>query len=139
MGREVHKCNEGAPEPNVFARKPLVELSNQHEYMKLKARYESLQRSQRDLLGEELGPLSSNELESLERLMEGYKVRSLQLNPTEEDVSYGRQPPQPYGDSFFHQLDCEPTLQIGYQIDQIAVPVSAMGPSVNNYMPGWLR
>ncbi|KAK2636817.1 hypothetical protein Ddye_031609 [Dipteronia dyeriana] len=159
--------------------------------MKLKARYEALQRSQRNLLGEELGPLSSKELESLERqldmslkqirstrtqymldqltdlqqkehllseanntlkqrmihetwgfaglqLMEGYQVSSLQLNPSAEDVGYGRQPPQPHGDSFFHQLDCEPTLQIGYQPDQIAVHGSAAGPSVNNYMPGWL-
>ncbi|XLR44424.1 hypothetical protein HN51_028550, partial [Arachis hypogaea] len=43
------------------------ELSSQQEYMKLKARYEALQRSQRNLMGEDLGPLSSKELESLER------------------------------------------------------------------------
>lgn len=171
------KCNYGAPEPNVSAREAL-ELSSQQEYMKLKARYEALQRSQRNLLGEELGPLSSKELESLERqldmslkqirstrtqymldqlsdlqhkehllseanktlkhrLMEGYQVSSLQLNPSAEDVGYPRQPPQPQGDTFFHPLECEPTLQIGYQTDPIAVGTAA-GPSVNNYMPGWL-
>ncbi|KAL5760222.1 hypothetical protein ACOSP7_018725 [Xanthoceras sorbifolium] len=171
------KCNYGAPEPNVSTREAL-ELSSQQEYMKLKARYEALQRSQRNLLGEELGPLSSKELESLERqldmslkqirstrtqymldqltdlqhkehllseanktlkqrLMEGYQVSSLQLNPNAED-GY-RQPPQPHqADTFFHQLECEPTLQIGgYQPDPIAVGMAA-GPSVNNYMPGWL-
>ncbi|XVF02786.1 hypothetical protein REPUB_Repub04eG0204100 [Reevesia pubescens] len=157
------KCNYGAPETNVSAREAL-ELSSQQEYLKLKARYEALQRSQRNLLGEDLGPLSSKELESLERqldsslkqirstrehllneanktlkqrLMEGYQVNSLQLNPNPEDVGYGRQPAhQPQGDCFFHPLECEPTLQIGYQHDPISVVTA--GPSVNNYMTGWL-
>ncbi|KAH9772532.1 developmental protein SEPALLATA 3 [Citrus sinensis] len=62
------KCNYGAPEPNVSAREAL--LSSQQEYLKLKARYEALQRSQRNLLGEELGPLNSKELESLERQLD---------------------------------------------------------------------
>ncbi|KAE8723906.1 Agamous-like MADS-box protein AGL9-like protein [Hibiscus syriacus] len=82
----------------------------------LKARYEAFQRSQGNLLGEDLGPLSRKELESLERqpdsslklirstrehllneanrtlkqrLMEGYQVNSLQSNPNVEDVGYG--------------------------------------------------
>ncbi|KAL4319147.1 hypothetical protein GQ457_18G022720 [Hibiscus cannabinus] len=176
------KCNYGAPETNVSAREAL-ELSSQQEYLKLKARYEALQRSQRNLLGEDLGPLSSKELESLEkqldsslkqirsmrtqymldqlgdlrrkeqllneanknlkqRLIEIYQVNSLQLNPNVEDVGYGRQPAHhhhhhhPQDDGFFHPLECEPTLQIGYHPD----PISAIdaGPSVNNYMGGWL-
>lgn len=166
-------CNYGAPETNVSAREAL-ELSSQQEYLKLKARYEALQRSQKNLLGEDLGPLSSKELESLERqldsslkqirgirtqymldqltdlqrkehllneanrtlkqrLVEGYQLNSLQLNPSAEDVAYGRQM-HPQGDAFFHPLDCEPTLQIGYQTD----PISVAGPSVSNYMGGWL-
>ncbi|KAJ4710806.1 MADS-box transcription factor [Melia azedarach] len=172
------KCNYGAPEPNVSTREAL-ELSSQQEYLKLKARYEALQRSQRNLLGEELGPLSSKELESLERqldmslkqirstrtqymldtltdlqhkehllseanktlkqrLMEGYQVSTLQLNPSAEDVGYGLKPAQTHqGDTFFHPLECEPTLQIGYQpADPISVVTA--GPSVNNYMTGWL-
>ncbi|GAU45080.1 hypothetical protein TSUD_85660 [Trifolium subterraneum] len=40
------KCNYGAPETNVSAREAL-ELSSQQEYLKLKARYEALQRSER--------------------------------------------------------------------------------------------
>ncbi|CAL2230694.1 unnamed protein product [Prunus armeniaca] len=63
------KCNYGAPETNVSAREAL-ELSSQQEYLKLKARYEALQRNQRNLLGEDLGPLSSKELESLERQLD---------------------------------------------------------------------
>nr|AXR86365.1 agamous-like 9 [Kerria japonica] len=170
------KCNYGAPEPNVSTREAL-ELSSQQEYLKLKARFEALQRNQRNLLGEDLGPLSSKELESLERqldmslkqirstrtqcmldqltdlqrkehmlneanktlkqrLFEGYHVNSLQLNPNADE--YGRQQAQAHhqGDGFFHPLDCEPTLQIGYQNDPISVVTA--GPSVSNYMPGWL-
>ncbi|KAE8687933.1 Agamous-like MADS-box protein AGL9-like protein [Hibiscus syriacus] len=174
------KCNYGAPETNVSAREAL-ELSSQQEYLKLKARYEALQRSQRNFLGEDLGPLSSKELESLEkqldfslkqirsmrtqymldqladlrrkeqllneanknlkqRLIESYQVNSLQLNPNADDVGYGgRHPahhPHPHDDGFFHALECEPTLQIGYQHDPISVV--DVGSSVNNYMMGWL-
>ncbi|CAH8381649.1 unnamed protein product [Eruca vesicaria subsp. sativa] len=65
------KCNYGAPEPNVPSREALaVELSSQQEYLKLKERYEALQRTQRNLLGEDLGPLSTKELESLERQLD---------------------------------------------------------------------
>ncbi|KAA8528954.1 hypothetical protein F0562_033557 [Nyssa sinensis] len=179
------KCNYGAPEPNVSTREAL-ELSSQQEYLKLKARYEGLQRSQRNLLGEDLGPLNSKELESLERqldmslkqirstrtqymldqltdlqrkehalneanktlkqrfsmqLLEGNQVNSLQWNPNAQEVEYVRQPAEPHADAFFHQLECEPTLQIGYQTDPItaaAAAAAAAGPSVNNYMAGWL-
>ncbi|ONK72815.1 uncharacterized protein A4U43_C04F23520, partial [Asparagus officinalis] len=40
------------------------------EVSKLKAKFESLQRSQRHLLGEDLGPLSVKELQQLERQLE---------------------------------------------------------------------
>ncbi|KAF8018403.1 hypothetical protein BT93_H3327 [Corymbia citriodora subsp. variegata] len=63
------KCNYGALESNPSARESL-ELSCQQEYLGLKARYEALQRTQRNLLGEELGPLSTKELESLERQLD---------------------------------------------------------------------
>lgn len=53
------------------------------------------------------------------QLMEGYQVNTLQLNPSAEDCGYGLKPAQPQGDPFFHPLDCEPTLQIGY------APISA--------------
>ncbi|PKI76983.1 hypothetical protein CRG98_002486 [Punica granatum] len=159
------KCSYNAMEPTVSAKEASLELSSQQEYLKLKARYEALQKTQRNLLGEELGPLSSKELESLERqldaslkqirstrtqymldqlselqrkLMEGYQAANLlQLNPAaDHEVGYGRQgaPPQP--DGLFHQLDCEPTLHIGYQPDPVAAVTA--GPSANNFMPGWL-
>ncbi|CAN1152573.1 Agamous-like MADS-box protein MADS4 [Linum perenne] len=179
------KCNYGAPEATVSAREAL-EISSQQEYLKLKARYEALQRSQRNLLGEDLGPLSTKELESLERqldmslkqirstrtqymldqltdlqrkehllneannnlkqrLMEGYQIsNTLQLNTGPEEVDYGRHQAQPQGDhGFFHPLDCEPSLHIGYHHEEqdptmTDLTVATAGPSVNNYMPGWL-
>uniref|UniRef100_A0AAU7LJE9 MADS47 n=1 Tax=Hippophae rhamnoides TaxID=193516 RepID=A0AAU7LJE9_9ROSA len=173
------KCNYGPPETNVSAKEALVlELSSQQEYFKLKARYEALQRNQRNLLGEDLGHLSSKELESLERqldmslkqirstrtqymldqltdlqykehflneanktlkqrLMEGYQISALQLNPNADEMGYGRQTAHPQDDGFFHPLECEPTLQIGYQPVETSTVITAC-PSMNNYMPGWL-
>ncbi|XP_010460483.1 PREDICTED: developmental protein SEPALLATA 3 isoform X4 [Camelina sativa] len=176
------KCNYGAPEPNVPSREALAELSSQQEYLKLKERYDALQRTQRNLLGEDLGPLSSKELESLERqldsslkqiralrtqfmldqlndlqskermltetnktlrlrLADGYQM-PLQLNPNPEDHVdlYGRhhqqqQQQQQHSQAFFQPLECEPILQIGYQAQQDGM---GAGPSVNNYMLGWL-
>lgn len=170
------KCNYGAPDANVTAREAL-ELSSQQEYLKLKERHEALQRAQRNLFGEDLGPLNSKELESLERqldmslkqirstrtqcmvdqlndlrrreqyltesnrtlrqrLMEENQVNELQWNPNDHDMPYSHQPAQPQADAFFHPLDCGPTLQIGYHSDPITI--AAAGPSVSNYMPGWL-
>lgn len=61
------KCSYGAVEVN----KPAKELeSSYREYLKLKSRFEGLQRTQRNLLGEDLGPLNSKELEQLERQLE---------------------------------------------------------------------
>ncbi|XP_057792194.1 agamous-like MADS-box protein MADS3 [Salvia miltiorrhiza] len=48
------------------------------EFSKLKAKYESLQRTQRHLLGENLGPLSSKELQNLEKQLEGALAQARQ-------------------------------------------------------------
>ncbi|XP_024628948.1 agamous-like MADS-box protein MADS4 isoform X2 [Medicago truncatula] len=171
------KCNYGAPETNVSAREAL-ELSSQQEYLKLKARYEALQRSQRNLMGEDLGPLSSKELESLERQLdsslkqirstrtqfmldqlsdlqrkehmlseanrslrqrlEGYQLNQLQMNACVEEMGYGRHPSQTQGDGLYQQLECEPTLQIGCSYQPDPGSVCTAGPSMSNYMGGWL-
>ncbi|XP_022861549.1 agamous-like MADS-box protein AGL9 homolog [Olea europaea var. sylvestris] len=68
-----------------------------------------------------------------QRLMEGNHI-SLQWNHDPQDVGYGHEPTQSQPHGFFHPLECEPTLQIGYQTDTMA----AAGPSVNNFMSGWL-
>ncbi|CAL9136768.1 unnamed protein product, partial [Musa textilis] len=154
--------------------------TSQQEYLKLKARVEALQRSQRNLLGEDLGPLSIKELEQLERqldaslrqirstrtqcmldqladlqrreqmlceankalkmrLDEGNQANQQQLwDPNAHAVAYCRHQPQPQGDGFFQPIECEPTLQIGYHPDQMAIAAAAPGPSVSSYVPGWL-
>ncbi|XP_042015577.1 agamous-like MADS-box protein MADS3 isoform X2 [Salvia splendens] len=48
------------------------------EFSKLKAKYESLQRTQRHLLGENLGTLSSKELQNLEKQLEGALAQARQ-------------------------------------------------------------
>ncbi|KAL2519727.1 Developmental protein SEPALLATA 3 [Abeliophyllum distichum] len=172
------KSNYGAPDHTNISEREALELSSQQEYLKLKARYEALQRSQRNLLGEDLGNLNSKELESLERqldvslsqirscrtqvmldtltdlqrkehelneankslkqgLMEGSQI-SLQWNPNPQDLVYAQQhvQPQTQGDTFFHPLQCEPTLHMGYQTEPITVATTA--PSLNDYISGWL-
>ncbi|XP_071709852.1 agamous-like MADS-box protein MADS2 [Rutidosis leptorrhynchoides] len=56
-----------------------AEQSSYKEYMKLKAKYESLQQYQRQLFGEDLGPLNLKELEQLERQLDSTlrQIRSI--------------------------------------------------------------
>nr|AAQ03227.1 MADS box transcription factor [Elaeis guineensis] len=61
------RCNYSASE----AAAPSSEIQNTYqEYVRLKARVEFLQHSQRNLLGEDLDPLSTNELDQLENQLE---------------------------------------------------------------------
>ncbi|XP_022769483.1 MADS-box protein EJ2-like [Durio zibethinus] len=64
---KYQKCSFNAPDNS---RSISETQSNYQEYLKLKARVEVLQRSQRNLLGEDLGPLDSKELEQLENQLE---------------------------------------------------------------------
>nr|APY18454.1 SEP4 [Cymbidium goeringii] len=61
------KCSYNSSETTI----PSKETQNSYqEYLKLKARVEYLQRSQRNLLGEDLGQLTTKELEQLEHQLE---------------------------------------------------------------------
>ncbi|VFQ68513.1 unnamed protein product [Cuscuta campestris] len=62
------KCSYGTLEVNRPNRDN--EQSSYKEYLKLKGKYESLQRYQRHLLGEDLGPLSIDEIEHLEHQLD---------------------------------------------------------------------
>lgn len=62
-----HKCSYNTTEDIIPSKET---ESSYHEYLKLKTRVEYLQRSQRNLLGEDLGPLSTKELEQLEHQLE---------------------------------------------------------------------
>ncbi|XP_022771828.1 developmental protein SEPALLATA 1-like isoform X2 [Durio zibethinus] len=171
------KCSYGAVEVS----KPAKELeSSFREYQKLKARYEALQQTQRYLLGEELGPLNSKELEQLEHqlesslknvrstktqymldqlsdlqnkeqmLMEANRALSIKLNEIsarnqfqasweggEQSVTYSNQQTQSQG--LFQPLECNPTLQIGY--DPVAsnhiAAATTHAQQVNGFIPGW--
>ncbi|CAN0876099.1 Agamous-like MADS-box protein MADS2 [Linum grandiflorum] len=159
------KCSYGAVEVN----KPAKELeSSYREYLKLKGRYEALQRTQRNLLGEDLGPLNTKELEQLERSLEGSlkQVRSTKLDEIssrnnlrqsweggEQNMSYGDQHqhqhqhqhhnPHAQSQGLFQHLDCNPTLQIGYNPvvseQQMTEATTQHGQQqVNGFIPGWM-
>nr|QGV23785.1 SEPALLATA3-like MADS-box protein [Freesia hybrid cultivar]BBP94870.1 SEPALLATA3-like MADS-box protein [Freesia hybrid cultivar] len=168
------KSSYGPPDNSVQIRETQLLQSSHQEYLKLKARVEALQRSQRNLLGEDLGSLGSKDLEQLERQLDSSlkQIRSTrtqcmldQLSDLQRKehmlceanrglrkrleescsqanhqqvwesnanaIAFGRQVNQ-QEEGFYQPLDCQPTLQIGFQHDQMA------GPSVTNYMPGWL-
>ncbi|KAH7851445.1 hypothetical protein Vadar_011663 [Vaccinium darrowii] len=62
------KCSYGSLDPIQPAENE--SQVNHHEYLRIKARVEVLQRSQRNLLGEDLGSLTIKELEQLEHQLE---------------------------------------------------------------------
>ncbi|KAM5581140.1 agamous-like MADS-box protein MADS2 [Rosa sericea] len=177
------KCSYGAVEVNEPAKE--LEQSSYREYLKLKTRCESLQRTQRNLLGEDLGPLNTKELEQLERQLESslkhvrstktqYMLDQLsdlqskehmlieanrdltmkldeinsgtQLRQTWErghahqTMLYGTQHAQTQG-LMFQPLDCNPTLQIGYNAvgsQQMTAATPAPTQPVNGFIPGWM-
>lgn len=172
------KCSYGAVEVN----KPGKELEiSYREYLKLKARFESLQQTQRNLLGEDLGPLNTNDLERLERqldsslkqvrstktqymldqlsdlqnkehlLVEANRALTIKLDEIssrnnlrqsweggEQSMSYGPQNAQ--SQRFFQPLDCNPTLQIGYNASGSDQQLSGTthAQQVNGFIPGWM-
>ncbi|KAF2299250.1 hypothetical protein GH714_031116 [Hevea brasiliensis] len=136
-----------------------------------------LPRSSRNLLGEELGPLSTKELEQLERqlesslkqvrstktqfmldqlsdlqnkeqlLLESNRALAIKLDEIsasnnlrssweggEQSMSYGQQ--HPHSQELFQPLECNPTLQIGYNSDQMTATTHAQ--QVNGFIPGWM-
>ncbi|XP_009757345.1 agamous-like MADS-box protein MADS2 [Nicotiana tabacum] len=150
------------------------------EYLKLKAKYESLQRYQRHLLGDELGPLNIDELEHLElqldtslkhikstrtqlmldqlsdlqtkeklwieankglerKLEEIYAENNLQQSwgGGEQSGAYSQQHPQTQG--FFQPLECNSTLQIGYDpASSSQITGVTSGQNINGIVPGWM-
>ncbi|KAK3212258.1 hypothetical protein Dsin_016964 [Dipteronia sinensis] len=173
------KCSYGAVEVNKPAKE--LEQSSYREYLKLKGRFEGLQRTQRNLLGEDLGPLNSKELEQLERQLDSSlkHVRSIKtqymldqladlqnkeqllldanrsltikldemsakphIRPSwegseQQQISYA--PQHAHTQGLFHPIECNPTLQIGYNSavsDQITATTHAQ--QVNGFIPGWM-
>ncbi|WJX75373.1 Alpha-glucosidase 2 [Trifolium repens] len=178
------KCSYGAVEVSKPAKE--LEQSSYREYLKLKQRFENLQRTQRNLLGEDLGPLGSKDLEQLERqldsslkqvrstktqfmldqladlqnkeqmLVEANRSLSIKLDEInsrnqyrqsweagEQSMQYGG-PQNAHSQSFFQQLECNPTLQIGsdYRYNNVAtdqIASTSQGQQqVNGFVPGWM-
>ncbi|XP_072992976.1 MADS-box transcription factor 8-like isoform X1 [Typha latifolia] len=162
------KCSYGAPDATSQTKESQLVQSSRQEYLKLKARVEQLQRTQRNLLGDDLGSLSLKELEQLEKqldtslrytrstrtqhmldeladlqrkeqmLSEANKCLKRRLDeshPVPRQQVWEPSNNSPHGNGFFHPLECEPTLQIGYPMYQ---PDQMPGSSVTTYMPAWL-
>ncbi|KAL3346638.1 hypothetical protein AABB24_025200 [Solanum stoloniferum] len=175
------KCSYGTLEVNRSIKDN--EQSSYREYLKLKAKYESLQRYQRHLLGDELGPLTIDDLEHLEvqldtslkhirstrtqmmldqlsdlqtkeklwneankvlerkQMEEIYAENNLQQTwgGGEQSLNYGQQQ-HPQSQGFFQPLECNSSLQIGYDpittSSQITAATNAQ--NVNGMIPGWM-
>nr|ADC79693.1 SEPALLATA1-like protein [Akebia trifoliata] len=174
------KCSYGTLEASM---PPKDTQNNYQEYLRLKARVEVLQQTQRNLLGEDLGPLNTKELDQLENQLEtslrtirSTKTqflfdqlsdlqrkeqmlheanrtlrRKLDENSTEipnlqlswdasggQNMAYGRQ--NLPSDGFFQPLECNSTLQIGYNpVDQDQINNGqTSAQNVNCFIPGWM-
>ncbi|XP_020579300.1 MADS-box transcription factor 6-like [Phalaenopsis equestris] len=160
IGRYL-RCNfspQAMDPADLEAQKWYMELS------KLKARYESLQQSQRHLLGEDLDALSLKDLEHLEQQLEsalslGRKRRTeIMLNQMEElkkklaaeyrpmrsiHKSWGHDAVAPAGafsnyPNHPNVVDAEPTLQIGYHHHEPSEETNQRNVGAqNNFMRGW--
>ncbi|KAF3334492.1 Agamous-like MADS-box protein AGL9 [Carex littledalei] len=157
------KCSYSAPEPaKVISRET---LRSQQEFFELKVKVESLQRFQRNLMGEDLQMLDTAYLEKLEAQLDSSlkhirDTRTQSMLDTLEDLkkqlsdyNQGDEAQMWEGNNnagigfikadhqvFFQHIECEPTLQIGYQSDQqMAMAATSAGPSTAPLMPpGWL-
>ncbi|KAL6553070.1 Alpha-glucosidase 2 [Orobanche gracilis] len=160
------KCSYGSLEVNNPEKD--IEQSSYREYLKLKSKYESLQRYQRQLLGDDLGPLNINDLEHIEhqldtslklirstrtqvmldqlselqaKLEEMYTANHIQqswVGGGEQNNTYSHQHAQSQG--FFHPLDCNSTLQIGYNgpVSSSQMTAATDVQNVNGLIPGWM-
>ncbi|KAM0865720.1 hypothetical protein ACQ4PT_043092 [Festuca glaucescens] len=138
------------------------------EMSKLKAKFEALQRTQRHLLGEDLGPLSVKELQQLEKQLECSLSQARQRKLDAEgsssnsframqQITWAAGTVVDEGAAAYHMqqhqqqpnhsaaMDCEPTLQIGYPhqfaaAEQAAnnIPRSSAPGGENNFMLGWV-
>ncbi|XP_027192390.1 agamous-like MADS-box protein MADS3 isoform X2 [Cicer arietinum] len=136
------------------------------EVSKLKAKYESLQRTQRHLLGEDLGPLNIKELQSLEKQLEGalaqarqrkerhlgdmnkqlrlklegegFNLKAMEWSSTSAagNTNFTFQQPQTNP----MDMQAEPFLQIGYQqyVQAEASNISKSMACETNFMQGWM-
>ncbi|CAI9101651.1 OLC1v1039022C2 [Oldenlandia corymbosa var. corymbosa] len=120
-----------------------VERSWYHEVSKLRAKYESLQRTQRQLLGEDLGPLSLKELQNLEKQLEGAltQTRERKNHILMEQMEELREKERQLGD-MNKQLKMKVSLEMtAFEAEQKALmialpcPWNTNGPTGNHIFP----
>ncbi|KAI3734086.1 hypothetical protein L6452_13547 [Arctium lappa] len=171
-----HRCSYGAMEDN---RQDQDAQNSYQEYLKLKAKVDILQQSQRHYLGEELERLGSKELDQLERQLDSslrqvrstknqhmldqlsdlqQKEQSLlevnkalrskleestaayQLSWEAHDRNFENRRLRAHQEGYFHPLDCNNNLQIGYTNeapnDEMDVPSTSQ--NANGVIPGWM-
>ncbi|KAK1440774.1 hypothetical protein QVD17_06605 [Tagetes erecta] len=87
MLERYHNCTYGSME--IDRSTSNAEQNSYKEYIKLKAKYESLQQYQRRIFGEDLGPLSLKELEQLERQLDSTlrQIRSIRTQSMLDQLS----------------------------------------------------
>ncbi|KAI8528807.1 hypothetical protein RHMOL_Rhmol12G0176700 [Rhododendron molle] len=162
---KYQRCSYGSQD----ATQSVNENQNTYQdYMRLKTRVDILQQSQRNLLGEDLGPLSTKQLEQLEHQLENSlkQIRSTKTQAMldqladlqrkleelsnevpfqvsweagEQAIPYNRLPPPSEG--FFQPLSLHSTLQNGYNnpMGTDDASITAPAENVNGYIPGWMQ
>ncbi|KAL8161446.1 hypothetical protein V2J09_012935 [Rumex salicifolius] len=178
------RCSYGSLEST----NPSKEAESYQEYLRLKAKVDVLQRSQRNILGEDLNELGTKDLEHLEHqlhkslrqirstrtqilldqladlqrkeenLLESNRslkheleesLASLQMPTQDAEVAADNAPRgrndlqlQPaQQEAFFEALNCDNTLQLGYNHMGIApeqVNASTSAQNGNGYVPDWM-
>nr|UXR27438.1 MADS transcription factor SEP1 [Delphinium anthriscifolium] len=133
------------------------------EYLRLKSRVQDLDRYQRNMRGENLGPLSIKELEQLEnqlenslgrvrttktdimfnqlsalqiqeeKLQEANRVLRTKLDESATQVYH--QIPRTH--TFFQPLECNSTLPIGYNVEAQPRNAPHQQQNYNGYISGW--
>ncbi|KAL2542872.1 Developmental protein SEPALLATA 1 [Abeliophyllum distichum] len=142
--------------------------SNYQEYLKLKARVENLQKSQRHFLGEDLGQFGAKELEQLERQVDAslkqimstknkylldqiYDLQQKEKTLLEVNKSLNRKLEEHSAtlhssyrcqpaqfEQFFEPLKCSNTVQIGYS-SEAPDNIAASAQDENVILPGWMQ
>ncbi|CAA2976455.1 developmental SEPALLATA 1 isoform X2 [Olea europaea subsp. europaea] len=134
------KCSYGSLEVNSSTQG--LEESSYREYSNLKSKYESLQRYQRHLLGDELGPLNINDLEHLEHQLETSlkHIRSTRTQVMLDQLSDLQAKEKMMVENnkalerkaFFQPLECNSTLQIGYNNPGCSSQMTGINTEVQN-------
>nr|AOC50674.1 SEPALLATA [Bocconia frutescens] len=125
------KCSYSALEANKSDKEM---QSSYQEYLRLKARVEVLQQSQRNLLGEELGSLSTKELEQLEQQLESSlrQIRSIKTQFMLDQLSDLQRKEQMLQDANkalrrkLEENNAEKTLQLSWEAGGQNIPYSRL-------------